>query len=116
MNGQNPFPIVLFVSAIIMFLIGWINLRKTPKYSEDYKGFTKSKYEGRSKAHWDFSHKYSGKLFLKFALILFGLGIIGFFVDFGLMTGFMLAIAILGIGVTIIRVKVENALIDRFGK
>lgn len=116
MNGQNPLPIILFVSAIIMVMIGWINLKKTPQYSEDYKGFTKSKYEGRSKAHWDFSHKYSGKLFLKFACILFGLGFIGFFVDFGLIIGFIVAVTILGIGVTIIRIKVENALMDKFGK
>ncbi len=116
MEFENGFSIILIVSSIVMFLVGLNYLKNPPKYSDAFKGWTKSKYEGRSKAHWDFSHNYGGKLYLKLAFILFLLGSIGIFVRLGFKIGFILAIVIMGVGVTVIRIKVENALIDKFGK
>ena len=116
MEFENGFSIILIVTSVVMFLVGWNYLKNPPKYSEAYKGWTKSKYEGRSKAHWVFSHTYGGKLYLKLAFILFGLGAIGLFINFGFKIGFILAIVVICVGVTIIRIKIENALIDKFGK
>src|SRR5690606_37021249 len=116
MIEQHAFSIILISCAISMFLFGWYSLKRPPKYRESYKGFTKSKYEDRSKAHWDFSHKYGGKLYLKLASILLVFGIIGLFVGIEFKLGFVLAIIVLGVGITIIRIKIENALINKFGK
>ncbi|MEY8870463.1 SdpI family protein [Flavobacteriaceae bacterium 144Ye] len=116
MNDQNSFSIILLTCAFMLFLTSWWYLKRTPKYSKSYKGLTKSKYEGRSKAHWDFSHIYGGTLYFKLAIVLLILGVLGFFIDFGFMIGFIMAITIVCIGITIIRIKVDNALIDRFGK
>ena len=116
MNPENSFSIILFTTSAIMFFTGWWQTKRPPKYQEDYKMFSKSKRAGRSAEHWYFSFSYSGKLFLKLALVLFILAIVGLMIPFSMMVGFMIAISIVVIGAGIIAVKTEKALIKRFGK
>ncbi|MCF1190721.1 hypothetical protein LRR18_03915 [Mangrovimonas sp. AS39] len=116
MNVENSFSIILLTTSVLMFFTGWWQTKKPPKYQEDFKMLSKSKRAGRSSEHWYFSLSYGGNLYLKFAGILFGLGILGFLLNFQMMVGFILAISIVVIGVAVIGLKTEKALVNKFGK
>ncbi|HNQ26847.1 MAG TPA: hypothetical protein PKL92_02900 [Aquaticitalea sp.] len=116
MNAQNSFSIILFTVAVVMFFNGWWYLKKPPKYRESYKVLAKSKYQVRSGAHWDFSINCEGLLYVKFAAFFVLLALLGILIEIHTALGFVLGITIAAVGVVVIRLKVDKALIEKFGK
>lgn len=116
MEFDNGFSIILIVTSLTMLFYWWWQTKRPSKYHEGLKMLSKSKRTGRSEEHYNYYIAYSGKLYLKFGIILLAIGITGIFFKIDMILGFMLAISILLVGILFISIKTENALIDKFGK
>lgn len=113
MTPENHFSIILFGFSFFTILTGYWFKNHPPKSVNWFYGF-RTKNTMKSQLHWGFAHLYSGKLFLKYGLLLFILGCIGLFLNLGEVTGPALAIPFFIMGSFYVVYRTEKAIIKKF--
>ena len=113
MNPENSFSIILFAFSFFTLITGFWFKKYPPKEISWFYGF-RTVNSMKSKSHWNFAHTYSGKLFLRYSIILLILGFIGFFIKFDNITGSSIAIPFSVIGAFVVIYKTEKAIIKKF--
>lgn len=106
---ENPFLLI----ALIFIVVGFITHKFPPKTINSFYGY-RTKRSMKDQKSWDFAQLYSSKLMMQLGVLYALIGLIGFIYKPTESIVAITAIALLIVMATIIIVKVEKKLKNKF--
>lgn len=110
---ENPlFNITVMVGGIF-FAAGFFMFKFPPKKINFLYGY-RTNASMKTQERWDFAQKYAAKEMMITGLVLAGIGALASITDFGASVKLWVGVAMLGLAVVILKLRVEKAIKKRF--
>ena len=101
------------ITGGVFFAAGFFMLKFPPKKNNFLYGYRTSS-SMKNQERWDFAQNYAAKEMMITGLVLAASGVLGFITDFGSSVKLWAGVAMLGLAVVILKVRVEKAIKKRF--
>ncbi|MCP2037872.1 SdpI family protein [Chryseobacterium sp. HSC-36S06] len=101
------------ITGGIFFAAGLFMLKFPPKKINFLYGY-RTNSSMKNQERWDFAQKYAAKEMMITGLVLAASGALGFVTDFGSSVKLWVGVAMLGLAVVILKLRVEKAIKKRF--
>ncbi len=105
---KDPFLNITATTGGIFFAAGLFMLRFPPKKINFLYGY-RTNASMRNQERWDFAQKYAAKEMMITGLVLAASGVLGFIIDFGGSVKIWVGVAMLGVAILILKLRVEKA-------
>ncbi|MBV2166033.1 MAG: SdpI family protein [Kaistella sp.] len=110
---DDPFFNITVLVGGIFVVAGFFMLKFPPKKINFLYGYRTSS-SMKNQERWDFAQNYAAKEMMIMGLVLAASGVLGFITDFGSSVKLWAGLAMLGLAVVILKVRVEKAIKKRF--
>ncbi len=110
---EDPFFNITALVGGVFVVAGFIMLKFPPKKINFLYGY-RTKSSMKNQERWDFAQKYAAKEMMLTGLVLATSGLLTLIIDFATSVKFLVGLAMVGLAVIVLLVRVEKAIKKRF--